>query len=44
VQTVLVVRRALKREAYMFPYSPAKSKLVERFSTALYGRVPKKYR
>ncbi|HEX8744894.1 MAG TPA: aldehyde dehydrogenase family protein [Thermoleophilaceae bacterium] len=44
VQTVLVTRRALKREAYMFPYSPTKSKLVERMSVAIYGRIPKKYR
>ncbi|MEA2474835.1 MAG: hypothetical protein QOE06_2750 [Thermoleophilaceae bacterium] len=44
VQTVLVARRALKREAYMFPYTPMKSKLVERVSVAMYGRVPKKYR
>jgi acyl-CoA reductase-like NAD-dependent aldehyde dehydrogenase len=44
VQTILITRRALKKEAYMFPYSPTKSKLVERMSVALYGRVPRKYR
>jgi acyl-CoA reductase-like NAD-dependent aldehyde dehydrogenase len=44
VQTILVTRRALKREAYMFPYSPMKSKLVERMSVAMYSRIPKKYR
>jgi acyl-CoA reductase-like NAD-dependent aldehyde dehydrogenase len=44
VQTILVSRFHMKSEAYMFPYSPTKSKLVERLSVALYGRVPKKYR
>jgi acyl-CoA reductase-like NAD-dependent aldehyde dehydrogenase len=44
VQTVLTSRFHLKKEAYMFPYSPIKSKLVERMSVALYGRVPKRYR
>jgi acyl-CoA reductase-like NAD-dependent aldehyde dehydrogenase len=44
VQTILVTRFAPKSDAYMFPYSPRKSKLVERMSVALYGRVPKKYR
>ena len=43
-QTILVTRFAMKREAYMFPYSPTKSKLVEKMSVALYGRIPKKYR
>jgi acyl-CoA reductase-like NAD-dependent aldehyde dehydrogenase len=44
VQTVLVTRLAPKADAYMFPYSPTKSKLVERISVALYGRVPRKFR
>ncbi|MDQ3934051.1 MAG: aldehyde dehydrogenase family protein [Actinomycetota bacterium] len=44
VQTILVTRFAMKREAYMFPYSPMKSKLVERMSVALYGRIPRRYR
>jgi acyl-CoA reductase-like NAD-dependent aldehyde dehydrogenase len=44
VQTILVTRFALKSEAYMFPYSPRKSKLVEKMSVALYGRVPKRFR
>jgi acyl-CoA reductase-like NAD-dependent aldehyde dehydrogenase len=44
VQTILITRFAMKSEAYMFPYTPMKSKLVERMSVALYGRVPKKYR
>ena len=44
VQTILVSRFHMKSEAYMFPYSPTKSKLVERMSVALYGRIPKKYR
>ena len=44
VQTILITRFAPKRDAYMFPYSPLKSKLVERMSVALYGRVPRRYR
>jgi acyl-CoA reductase-like NAD-dependent aldehyde dehydrogenase len=44
VQTILVSRFHMKSEAYMFPYSPTKSKLVERLSVALYGRIPKRYR
>jgi acyl-CoA reductase-like NAD-dependent aldehyde dehydrogenase len=44
VQTILITRFAMKSEAYMFPYSPMKSKLVERISVALYGRVPRRYR
>jgi acyl-CoA reductase-like NAD-dependent aldehyde dehydrogenase len=44
VQTILTSRFHLKKEAYMFPYSPIKSKLVERMSVALYSRVPKRYR
>ena len=44
VQTILITRFAPKRDAYMFPYSPLKSKLVERMSVALYGRVPRLYR
>jgi acyl-CoA reductase-like NAD-dependent aldehyde dehydrogenase len=43
-QTILVTRFAMKREAYMFPYSPLKSKVVERMSVALYGRIPRKHR
>ena len=34
----------MKSEMYMFPYSARKSKLVEKVSVALYGRIPKKYR
>jgi delta 1-pyrroline-5-carboxylate dehydrogenase len=44
VQSVLVTRFAPKRDIYMYPYSPAKSRLVESFSKLLYGRVPRKYR
>jgi acyl-CoA reductase-like NAD-dependent aldehyde dehydrogenase len=44
VQTILVSRFHLKSEMYMFPYNPRKSKLVEKISVGLYGRIPKKYR
>jgi acyl-CoA reductase-like NAD-dependent aldehyde dehydrogenase len=44
VQTILVSRFHMKSEMYMFPYSARKSKLVEKVSVALYGRIPKKYR
>ena len=44
VQSVLVTRFAPKRDIYMYPYTPAKSKLVERFSVLLYGRVPRRFR
>jgi acyl-CoA reductase-like NAD-dependent aldehyde dehydrogenase len=43
-QTILITRLAPKADAYMFPYSPAKSKLVERISVAMYGRLPRKFR
>jgi acyl-CoA reductase-like NAD-dependent aldehyde dehydrogenase len=44
VQSIAVTRLAGKRELYHFPYSPARSKLLERLSVLLYGRVPRKYR
>jgi acyl-CoA reductase-like NAD-dependent aldehyde dehydrogenase len=44
VQTILVSRFHMKSEMYMFPYSARKSKLVERISVRLYGRIPKRFR
>ncbi|HEX8052347.1 MAG TPA: aldehyde dehydrogenase family protein [Thermoleophilaceae bacterium] len=44
VQTILTSRFHMKKEAYMFPYSPMKSKFVERLSVTLYGRIPRRYR
>jgi acyl-CoA reductase-like NAD-dependent aldehyde dehydrogenase len=44
VQSLLVTRVAPKRDLYMYPYSAARSKFVEKLSAALYGRVPRKYR
>jgi acyl-CoA reductase-like NAD-dependent aldehyde dehydrogenase len=43
-QAVMVTRFAPKKDAFMFPYSPAKSKLIERFSVLMYGRMPKRFR
>jgi acyl-CoA reductase-like NAD-dependent aldehyde dehydrogenase len=43
-QTILVTRLAPKRDLYMFPYTKSRSRLFERFSAALYGRVPRRYR
>jgi hypothetical protein len=46
VQAIAVTRPGLagKRELYHFPYKPSRSKLLERISVTMYGRVPKKYR
>jgi acyl-CoA reductase-like NAD-dependent aldehyde dehydrogenase len=44
VQSIMVTRFAPKKDAFMFPYTPARSKLVERLSVLLYRRVPKRYR
>jgi acyl-CoA reductase-like NAD-dependent aldehyde dehydrogenase len=44
VQSLLVTRVAPKRDLYMYPYSAARSKFVEKLSAAMYGRVPRKYR
>ena len=38
VQSLLVTRRALKREPFMFPYSARQTKLLRRFFNVLYGR------
>ncbi|HEX8074627.1 MAG TPA: aldehyde dehydrogenase family protein [Thermoleophilaceae bacterium] len=43
-QSLMVTRFAPKRDLFMFPYSPAKSKLVERISAMMYSRMPAKYR
>jgi acyl-CoA reductase-like NAD-dependent aldehyde dehydrogenase len=43
-QSLMITRFAPKRDLFMFPYTPAKSKLVERVSVLMYERVPKKYR
>src|ERR687886_1340097 len=44
VQSIAVTRFAGKKELYYFPYSRGRSKLLERLSTFMYGRVPRKYR
>ena len=44
VQALMVTRFAPKKDTFMFPYAPARSRLVERLSVLLYGRVPRKYR
>ncbi len=38
VQSLLVTRRALKREPFMFPYSARQTQLLRRFFNVLYGR------
>jgi acyl-CoA reductase-like NAD-dependent aldehyde dehydrogenase len=38
VQSLLVTRRALKRELFMFPYTAARTKLLRRMFGLLYGR------
>ncbi len=38
VQSLLVTRRALKREPFMFPYKPRQTLLLRRFFKLLYGR------
>jgi acyl-CoA reductase-like NAD-dependent aldehyde dehydrogenase len=43
-QSVLVTRMATKREPHMFPYTPRMTKLMERVTVLMYGRVPRKYR
>ena len=44
VQSLLITRFAPKRDIYMYPYTPGKSRLVERFSVMLYGRIPRRFR
>jgi acyl-CoA reductase-like NAD-dependent aldehyde dehydrogenase len=44
VQSIAVTRFAGKRELYHFPYTKSRSKLLEKMSVLLYGRVPRKYR
>jgi acyl-CoA reductase-like NAD-dependent aldehyde dehydrogenase len=44
VQSIAVSRFVGKRELYHFPYTRSRSKLLERMSVLLYGRVPRKYR
>jgi len=44
VQSIAVTRFAGKRELYHFPYTRSRSRLLERLSVLLYGRVPRKYR
>ena len=44
VQSIAVTRFAGKRELYHFPYSPLRSRLLERLSVLMYGRVPRKFR
>jgi len=44
VQSVLVTRFAPKSDIYMYPYTPTKSRIVERLSVLLYGRVPRRFR
>ena len=38
VQSLLVTRRALKREPFMFPYRASRTKLLRRFFRLIYGR------
>ena len=38
IQSLLVTRRALKREPFMFPYRAARTKMLARFLRLLYGR------
>ncbi len=38
VQSLLVTRRALKREPFMFPYNPRQTMMLRRFFKLLYGR------
>ena len=38
VQSLLVTRRALKREPFMFPYTASRTKLLGRVARLLYGR------
>ena len=38
VQSLLVTRRALKREPFMFPYKARQTELLGRFFKVLYGR------
>jgi acyl-CoA reductase-like NAD-dependent aldehyde dehydrogenase len=37
-QSLLVTRRALKREPFMFPYTPRQTRLLRRFYKLFYGR------
>jgi acyl-CoA reductase-like NAD-dependent aldehyde dehydrogenase len=41
VQSLLVTKRALKREPFMFPYSARRTLLLRRFLRLLYGRGAK---
>jgi acyl-CoA reductase-like NAD-dependent aldehyde dehydrogenase len=38
VQSLLVTRRALKREPFMFPYKASRTMMLRRFFKLLYGR------
>ncbi len=38
IQSLLVTRRALKREPFMFPYAPRQTRLLRRFYQLFYGR------
>ncbi len=38
IQSLLVTRRALKREPFMFPYTPRQTRLLRRFYQLFYGR------
>jgi len=37
-QSLLVTRRALKREPFMFPYTAGRTKLLRKFLRTMYGR------
>ena len=41
VQSLLVTRRALKREPFMFPYKASRTLMLRRFVKLLYGRGPR---
>jgi len=44
VQSLLVTRFGPKREAYMLPYKGSTSRLLDRVSALMYGRVPRRFR
>ncbi len=43
-QSILVTRRAPKRDVHMFPFSKRTTNLLEKVVVLSYGRVPRKYR
>jgi acyl-CoA reductase-like NAD-dependent aldehyde dehydrogenase len=43
-QSILVTRRAPKRDVHMFPFSKRTTNILEKLVVAQYKRVPKKYR